>query len=199
MRRRKGPPLLASRRPEEAGQALLELALVTPILVLLVMAIFQFAFVLETQMGLENAVREAARRVAAAKPQSPPVWTGTASLREWAQQQLCGTALSPCDGGLLRQNVQAFEDVRLTTNPPTVKFCSYSVQTASGTETAYRVEVSVSYSHPLFFGPMGFATDAVDGNPNGAWDLSASAQMRLEKIDPTVAGFVDPITAGACA
>jgi hypothetical protein len=198
VRRRKGPPLLASRRSGESGQALLELALVTPILVLLVMAIFQFAFVLETQMGLENAVREAARRVAAAKPQSPPVWTGTGSLREWVQQQLCGDPVASCAAGLLPQNVQAFEVGRLTTKPPTVKFCSYSVQTASGPETEYRVQVSLTYSHPLFFGPMGFATDALDGVPNDAWDLNVSAQMRLEKIDPSVTGFVDPTTAGAC-
>jgi Flp pilus assembly protein TadG len=47
------------------GQALAELALVTPILALLIMAVVQFAFVLETQMGMTNAVREAARRAAA--------------------------------------------------------------------------------------------------------------------------------------
>lgn len=196
VRRRKGPPLLASRRPEEAGQALLELALVTPILALLVMAIFQFAFVLETQMGMENAVREAARRVAAAVPPAAPYWTGTGSLEEWVQAQLCGDLVPPCDGGLLRQNVQAFEGSRLPGDLPTVQFCSYPVAAASGTQTEYRVRVSLRYSHPLFFGPMGFATDAIDGYPNNAWDLSVSAEMRLEKIDPSVGGFVDP---GACS
>jgi Flp pilus assembly protein TadG len=49
----------------QSGQALLEFALIAPILILLVMAIFQFAYVLETQNGLTNAVREAARRGAA--------------------------------------------------------------------------------------------------------------------------------------
>ena len=39
------------------------------------------------------------------------------------------------------------------------------------------------------------ATDFVDGNQNGFWDLSASAEMRLEHIDSTAAGFTDP---GAC-
>ena len=177
----------------ESGQALLELALITPILALLVMAIFQFAFVLESQMGFENAVREAARRVAAAKPPTAaPYWTGSGSLQEWTQQQLCGDLVPPCDGGLLRQNVQAFDGTRLWADPPNVTFCSYPVATVSGTSTEYRVQVDVTYSHPLFFGPMGFATDAIDGTPNGMWDLSVSAQMRLEKIDPSVAGFIDP-------
>jgi hypothetical protein len=61
-----------------------------------------------------------------------------------------------------------------------------------GTSTNYRVQADVAYRHPLFFGPMAFATDFVDGTPNGFWDLSASAQMRLENIDPTVALFVPP-------
>jgi hypothetical protein len=58
------------------------------------------------------------------------------------------------------------------------------------------VEVAVSYEHPLFFGLLAFATDLIDGTPgNNAWDLSASSEMRLENIDPTVTGFADP---GAC-
>ena len=200
MRRRKGPPQLARRRPEEAGQALLELALVTPILVLLVMAIFQFAFVLESQIGLENAVREAARRVAAANPPpTAPYWTlsdGPNSLEEWVDDQLCGDVIGTCDAGLLPQNVQGFDGSRLAAVLPTVKFCSYPVAAASGTVTEYRVKVSLTYSHPLFFAPMAAFTDAIDGFPgNNAWDMSVSAEMRLEKIDPSVTNFADP---GAC-
>jgi len=184
-------------RPGEAGQALLELALVTPILVLLVMAIFQFAFVLETQIGLENAVREAARRVAAANPPATaPYWKitdGPGSLEEWVDDQLCGDLIGTCDTGLLPQNVQAFEGSRLAGSLPTVTFCSYPVAAASGTVTEYRVHVSLTYSHPLFFGPMAVFTDAIDGTPNNnAWDLSVSAEMRLEKIDPSVTNFMDP-------
>ena len=81
----------------ESGQALLELALVVPILVLLLMAIFQFAFVLESQMGLTNAVREASRRAAATTSEAP-VW---ASLGDWVQRQLCGDGTPPCTDGLL--------------------------------------------------------------------------------------------------
>lgn len=197
---RKGTAILALRHREtrithdrlpngESGQALLELALVVPILVLLVMAIFQFAFVIESQMGLTNAVREAARRVAATEPDVAPDWTG--ATRAWVQAQLCGDATPPCTGGLLEENVQAFDGARLTTDPPVVTFCSYS---AAGI-TNYRVQADVAYQHPLFFGPLAFATDLVDGNTNGSWDLSASAQMRLENIDSTVSGFLDP---GVC-
>lgn len=174
----------------ESGQALLELALVVPILVLLVMAIFQIAFVMESQFGLTNAVREAARRIAATEPSAPPDWGGT--TRAWVQTQLCGSATPPCTAGLLDQNVQAFDGTKLDPNMPTVTFCSYD---AAGIKN-YRVQVDVTYGHPLFFGPMAFFTDAVDGNAgNQLWDLSASAQMRLENIDDTDPLFNDP---GAC-
>lgn len=176
------------RRDRESGQALLELALVVPILVLIALAIFQFAFVIESQMGLTNAVREAARRVAATEPNAAPDWTG--AYRTWVQEQLCGSPVSPCDDGLLEDNVQGFDASRLPADPA-VTFCSYP---AAGT-TNYRVEVAVTYDHPLFFGLLAFATDFVDGTQDGRWTLSAAAEMRLENIDPTVPSFADP---GAC-
>jgi hypothetical protein len=176
------------RRDRESGQALLELALVVPILVLIALAIFQFAFVIESQMGLTNAVREAARRVAATEPNAAPDFTDGGVLDDWVVKQLCGPSLSPCVGGLLEDNVQGFDASRMPTDPA-VGFCQYS---AAGT-TNYRVKVGVSYEHPLFFGILAFATDLVDGTPgNNAWDLSASAEMRLENIDPSVAGFAPP-------
>jgi hypothetical protein len=178
---------LASR---ESGQALLELALIVPILVLLLMAIFQFAYVLESQVGLTNAVREASRR-AAATSSDAPAWSGPGSLAEWVQKQLCANTTPPCTGGLLEENVQGFDGTKLWLTPPSpvVTFCRYS---AAGI-TNYRVQVDLKYMHPVFFGPLAFATDLVDGTSNGFWDLSASAQMRLENIDPAVAA--DP---GAC-
>lgn len=181
-----------NRNAGESGQALLELALVVPILVLLFMAIFQFAYVLESQMGLTNAVREAARR-AAATTTGNPVWSGAGSLGGWVQGQLCGSSISfcgdnPADRGLLAANVQGFDGIRLWSDPPVVTFCEYLV----GTTVEYQVNVAVKYKHPLFFGPMAFATDLTDGTPNGFWDLGVSAQMRMENIDNTIPGFSGP-------
>ena len=169
----------------ESGQALLELALVVPILVLLVMAIFQFAFVIQSQMGLTNAVREASRRVAAIEPNANPVW---ANMATWVQGELCGDATPPCTSGLLEDNVQAFDGTKLWADPPPVDFCRYLV----GSEWNYRVETQVKYKHPLFFGPMAFATDLIDGSSNGYWDLQVAAEMRLENIDDTAVGFSPP-------
>lgn len=181
----------------ETGQALLELALVVPILILLVMAIFQFAFVIESQMGLTNAVREAARR-AAATTSGNPVW---ADLRTWTLLQLHGDG-TPANPGLLPENVQAYEAASLwaapypgmtNTTSPAVSFCSYPVAGV----ISYRVQADVRYRHPVFFGPLAFATDLVDGTPNGSWDLAATAQLRMENVEPAVVSAAgnDP---GAC-
>lgn len=177
-----------NRRQRESGQALLELALIVPILVLLLMAIFQFAYVIESQMGLTNAVREAARRVAA-QTDVAPNW---AALQNFVEDELCGPADPDCETGLLQENVPAFNRTLLATNPPTVTFCVYDVIGASGTINNYQVNVHVEYEHPLFFAPLGFATDALDGDPNGRWDLTADAQMRLEYIDDQDPGFTGP-------
>ena len=149
------------------GQALAELALVTPILVLLIMAVVQFAFVLETQMGLTNAVREAARR-AAADP-SP--------TRSGVHAQL---------DALLAANIQGYDANRLWTAAdgpeygasPAVTFCSYSV--AGGPLDNYRVTIYVAYKNPVFFPLLSYATDLVDRKSNGTWDLTAEASMRIE-------------------
>jgi hypothetical protein len=160
----------------QSGQALVELAFVVPILVLLVMAIFQFAFVIESQMGLTNAVREAGRRAAATSSEDPD-WT---ALRVWTLEQLNGDGGS--NPGLLAQNVQAYDVARLWATYPSVSVCKYTV----GSAFNYRIQIDVKYKHPIFFGPMTLFTDAVDGTGNGDWDLSASAQMRIENADPTL-------------
>lgn len=162
--RRKTPP--AGGSPGEAGQGLVELALVTPILVLLIMAIFQFAFVLQSQIGLTNAVREAARRAAATTA------ADQLSLGSWTIDQLTGSGSNP---GLLAQNVQGYTASRLT-GAPLVAFCSYT----AGGVASQRVTVTVGYNHPVFFPLLGYATDLVDGTPDGQWTLAATAEMRLE-------------------
>jgi Flp pilus assembly protein TadG len=163
-------------RESEAGQGLVELALVAPILVFLIMAIFQFAFVLETQMGLTNAVREAARRAAA---DVDP--TTKANLATEAD-------LLPQLDSLLASNIQGYSSSRLWTagdggahDPsPQVTFCSYTVGTGGSATTNYRVIVYVAYKNPVFFPLLGYATDLADGVSNGTWDLVAQASMRLE-------------------
>jgi TadE-like protein len=184
------PRAAHARRDRSSGQALLELALVVPVIALLALAIFQFAFVIESQMGMTNALREAGRRVAASQPAGIIDWNGTET--NFVVRQLCGTTPGSCNSGLLHDNVQGFDDSRLWSGYPAVTFCTDAV----GGVPQYRVQIEVKYSHPVFFGLLAFATDLVDGTPNnGAWDIGASAQMRMEKIDDSVGGFQSPTAA----
>ena len=187
--RRATPGSVRARRDRESGQALLELALVVPILALLALAIFQFAFVIESQMGLTNAIREAGRRVAATEPTGAVDWAGAETT--FVRQQLCGTTPGSCSTGLLRDNVQGFDESRLWPSNPVITFCTDTV----GGVAQYRVQIDVKYEHPVFFGLLTFATDSIDGTPNCYWDIGASAQMRMENIDDTVAGFTPPAVA----
>jgi hypothetical protein len=124
------------------------------------MAIFQFAFVFQTQMGLTNAAREAARRAAAAEA------ADAATLRAWVQNELTA------GDGLLAANVPSYDAARLATNPPNVSFCSYPAVSGLVNQT---ITVTVSYNHPIFF--------PVPGS-NGLANLTATAQMRLENPVP---------------
>jgi hypothetical protein len=179
-----------ARRDGESGQALLELALIVPILVLLIMAIFQFAYVLESQVGLTNAIREAGRRVAATEPVGIVDWTAESN---WVEDQLCGTTPGSCASGLFADNVQGFDDSRLASSNPVISFCTDTV----GGDAQYRVRIDVHYGHPVFFGPLAFATDLVDGTQDNAWEIGASATFRMENIDDTVVQPAPP--GGTCS
>lgn len=146
----------------------------------MILAIVQFAFVLETQMGLTNAVREAARR-AAADPS--PTTSGVDAQLD----------------ALLAANIQGYEASRVWTAAdgteygasPAVTFCSYSV---AGGPVNYRATVYVAYKNPVFFPMLSWATDLLDRKSNGTWDLTAEASMRIEAdtAPPDVSGPCPP-------
>jgi len=182
--RRRGNDAPTSTGPtsgRESGQALLELALVTPILVLLILAIFQFAYVLETQVGLTNAVREAARRVA----------TSPGPTTAWTVEQLMGDGGS--NPGLLAQNIPGYSVTRVVSPSPRVRICSFDVDG----ETNYRADIEVTYEHPVFFGLLVYATDATDGTVDNRWTLTAVAQMRIEQSGSLDGGQVSGLCSAA--
>ena len=177
------------------GQAVVELALVAPVIILLMMAIFQFGYILETQNGLTNAVREAARRAASNPDTTPTFLGGSGTLQGAIQEELCGDLAPPCSAGLLETNVPGFDASRLAVDPPTVSFCTYSIAGSSGTIQNYQINVTVQYNHPEFF-PLGEIASLAAGRPSSGpwhWTMTATAQMRLEAVDDTDPGF-DPVT-----
>src|SRR5205823_4798146 len=102
----------ATERRGQGGQALVEFAIVLPILAVLLGAIYQFAIIFERQIGIQNAIREDARRGAALVTTDANVATNAT----WAFHELWCTATidpaDPCYGHshLLADNVQGYSN-----------------------------------------------------------------------------------------
>ena len=163
--RRASTPAGGQGRSGSSGQGLVELALVAPILIVLLIAVFQFAYVFQTQIGVTNGVREAARRAAAA----------SGLTCSWVHDQLVGS------GGLLPQNVQGYDATRVTIND--LSWSTYQI----GTTTNYQIHIKVTYHHPEFFPIAQIAAFAAGKSTSDAWvwDWPTEITMRLEAGDPS--------------
>ena len=172
--RRSGQP---RRRP--AGQALTEFALVAPILFLLLFSVIQLGLLFAGQNGLVNGVRDAARRAVTwrindASVNDPSIYCVVcAAVHDELVSELAGGWLP------------GFEETRLH---PTISYDWKANPGAAGADpTAEQwflyVEIDAAYDHPLYVPIVGFFFDMLDGNPanpDSAFTLSASEQMRVE-------------------
>jgi Flp pilus assembly protein TadG len=151
------------------GQGLAEFALILPILALIFAAVIQFALVFETQIGITNAVREAARRAAAIPTSSANVGTNG----PWARSQLL--ALLPA--------VQQYAPASLLE----AQVCYASVIDPGGTP---RVEatVSVRYGHSIFIPLIDGILDGIDGTADHRADISTSVTIEVQQSTVGVSG-----------
>ena len=173
----------------QTGQALVEFALILVPLLLILAAILQFAFVLGTQVGITNAVREAARNAAAIETDNPTLATtnGTA-----AYAQLTGGT------GLLAKNVQAYQSGQLITSGSPITEVCYTTYTDPAMTTQVKVKVEAYYRHPLFIPLISTILDGFDGSPDNALRVGASEEIRVENplsnIPPTLSGNPQCVT-----
>src|SRR5438105_3550175 len=156
----------------ERGQALVEFALVAPIMVLIFAALVQLAFVYERQIGIENAVRDAARRAATyTTTTNAPADTNGA----FAWNLLVGS------GGLLEANVQAYSGDPAQLKNPIV---CYRTQVDSAGNNAVMVKVSMGYAHPLFLPLISQILDGFDGTIDNALRIDTSSEFEVANSDP---------------
>lgn len=163
------------------GQALVEFALVAPIMVLIFAALVQFAFIFERQIGIENAVRDGARRAATyetvdvtdADVNGPWVWS-----------------LVFLGGGLLQTNVQGYDGLQAVA--PQV--CYRTLTSANGVNSVM-VKVSVGYRHPLFLPIISQILDPIDGVIDNALRVDTSSEFQVQN-DPTIATSADKCYVG---
>lgn len=184
-RRRRSERPIAKALRAERGQSLAEFALVAPIMVLIFAGAAQFALIFERQIGIENAIRDGARRAATydtasaaqANTNGPTVW--------------CAVFGS---GGLLQSNVQGYDVLARVS--PTV---AYTDQTDASGFTSVRVTVSVAYKHPLFMPVITQIIDGIDGAPDNALKIATSSTFTVQNdaTTSTSVGGAGPYVNGA--
>ena len=176
------------RRDDSSGQALVEFALIAPLLFLILFGIIQLGFVLGGQNGLTNAAREAARYASTLPtPDTTVGCTGTGNNSAAVQTRLTTINLRQYIPGYIPGNV-----VNPGSGPAT---CNAAALGGTATGVAYcarangdgtfsiRVRVSVVYRHPLFIPLVGRFF-----SPTNTWQLGAVEEMRVEGPNRTTNG-----------
>jgi Flp pilus assembly protein TadG len=169
------------QRTGERGQALIEFALVAPIMILLLAALVQFGIIFERQIGIENAVREAARRGATQDTTVALANAGTNASWTLAELQ---TLLANT------QTHDATLDVGL-------QACFFTPSGANATDPAGNhqvwVTVTAGYKHPLFLPLVDLIVDGIDGVSDGRLRATSAATFKVEQEGDNDIGV------GACA
>jgi Flp pilus assembly protein TadG len=147
--------------------------LILPVLALLFLSILQIAFILAAQIGITNAVREAARLAAT----TTPTFTSTQASTNGSGVL---STLTNSSTGLLKKNVMAYASGNLVTSgSPKTEVCYSTFSDAAG-KFAVKVKVEAYYRHPLFIPIVGAILDNIDGVSDGGFQVGASEEMRVE-------------------
>lgn len=169
------------RRLTRRGQALVEFALVLPLLLLLVSGILQFGILLSGQIALVNGVRDAARY-------GSVLQTGDA-----AAVAADGPDVRTRLDNILQGGMPAYDPARLTASSA----CYLGYQNPNSSPATYSVSLTVSatYKHPLFVPIIAQIIDGLDGSFDGGFTLHAAESFRVE--NPPL-GPPNPIPSQTC-
>lgn len=159
-------------RRAASGQSLAEFALILPTFLLILFSIIQFGFLLGSQIGLTNGVREAARYAV-----TQPRVTSAQVLTELTTRSL-------------PRSIPAFTAGRVVGAQTQVQFCYVRNPNDSASFPSYsrRVRVIATYSHPLFVPLVTQIVDAIDGTADGSLTARVTEEMRLETTRLTTTG-----------
>ena len=160
-------PGRARPRGDAVGQGLAEFALILPILALIFAAVIQFALIFETQIGITNAVREAARRAAA----NPTTNANVATNGPWARGQLLALLPQAQDYG--------------AANLISAQVC-YAPVTDPGGQTKVEATVTVRYGHPIFIPIIDGLLDATDGLADHRADVTTAVTIEVQESTTAV-------------
>jgi hypothetical protein len=157
-------------------------------LVLVLVAIIQFAFILAAQIGVTNAVREAARTGSITVP------TTTETQAETTAGKVYSLLTNP-DDGLLKRNVFAFSAANIVTSGPLHTWVCYREVLQSGAYSVF-IKVDAGYRHPIFIPLLDALLDGIDGVVDGGLRIGASQEMRVENApiaaSPAISACYNP-------
>jgi len=168
----------------------LELALVAPIIILLLMGLIQFAVIFERQIGIENAVREAARRTAALAAPNDATAQTNANWAYMQVQSLLGNAQSH-DASLDKISVCIFTPAAPNNVDP------------SGNSQVV-VKITESYKHPLWLPIINLILDPIDGVTDQSLKVTTSSEFHVEQsgsntVSTNVYKRTDPLDTTPCS
>lgn len=143
------------RRGGRSGQALVEFAIIAPLLFILLFGIIQFGITFGSHIGLTNAVREVAR------------YASTAPRNSSLTNQI---------NAVLPRSILAYSPGNTTS---TTTYCWYA-NPGSPTTYSWRVNVQISYKHVLFVPLVGVFVDRIDGAPDNRLTTTAREEMHIE-------------------
>ena len=155
-------------RPDQRGQALVEFALILPILLLVVTGIMQFGILLSGQIALVNGVREAARYGSVLETSSVGSVAGDAA-------EVKGRLQAVLEAGL-----PGYRASRLLAS--SACYVSYQNPGSSPASYSVRLTVAATYQHALFVPLITQILDGMDGTFDESFRLSASEQFRVENL-----------------
>jgi Flp pilus assembly protein TadG len=171
--RARGPGNVLGYREERSadrrgprGQALVEFALVAPILVLIFAGLVQLGLIYERQIGIENAIRDAARRGATFE---------TLNVTEANTNGPFIVNLLIGSGGSLSQNVEGYAGTSISG----LTVC-YRTQLDAANANSVMVKVQMGYKHPLFLPIIAQILDGFDGANDGALKITTSAEFQVQ-------------------
>jgi Flp pilus assembly protein TadG len=162
-------------RRRETGQALAEFAIVAIPMLLLLLGILQFGLIYNAQVGLTNAIRDAAR-YGSGLPATDAGSAGAAAASTYGRLT-----------GSLADYVNPYDVANLATG---TEVCYRRHDDGNGALSAdfpAYVSVTVAYDHPILV-PLVGAIIA----PSGAFRITVTTEIRVDNPDQSTVTFVAP-------
>jgi len=146
-------------------------------MLLLLLGIIQFAFIYNAQVGLTNAIRDAAR-IGSSLAATDNASAATAASTTYSKLT---TSLSTYVSPYRSSNLLAGSQV-----------CISQHSDGAGSNPAF-VKVTVVYDHPIVVPIVGAILDGIDGTSNGAYRITVSTELRIDNPTQAVVSIPSPV------